>query len=82
MIFDIIGVSAEMAGSVNVAVRRTSQLSQQHTPPGRPGFSLAVRQSFRQNPQNPRWVAQIALIPLAFPEKRHHPLSGGTALTR
>jgi hypothetical protein len=78
MIVDIIGVSAEMAGSVNVAVRGNSQLSQQHTPPGRPGFSLAVRQSSRQNP---RWVAQFALIPLAFPEKRHHPLSGGTALT-
>jgi hypothetical protein len=28
-------------------------------------------------PQN-RWVAQIALIQFDFPEKRHHPLSGGT----
>jgi hypothetical protein len=24
------------------------------------------------------WVAQFELIPLAFPEKRHHPPSGGT----
>jgi hypothetical protein len=30
-----------------------------------------------QNPKT-RWVAQFALIQLAFPEKRRHALSGGT----
>jgi hypothetical protein len=39
--------------------------------PCRPAFASP-------EPLKRRWVAQFTLIPLDFPEKRHHPLSGGT----